>query len=70
MFCSEVKKAAQEIIPVAYQLIASEHLTNQTMRLQFIKDKAATLLQGSWYLKGTNDDQAQIYRVFCTMKGY
>lgn len=69
-FRSEIKKVTQEIIPVVCQLIAPEHLTSQTTRLQFIKDKAATLLQGSQYLKGIDDDQVQIYRMFHTMKGY
>ncbi|KAG6371168.1 hypothetical protein JVT61DRAFT_9948 [Boletus reticuloceps] len=52
----EIKKVAQEIIPVAYNLVAPKDLTSQSVRLEFIKGKAAALLQGSQYLKGASDD--------------
>ncbi|KAG6370784.1 hypothetical protein JVT61DRAFT_10988 [Boletus reticuloceps] len=46
-FQSEIKKVAQEMIPVAYNLVAPENLTSQSVRLEFIKGKAVALLQGS-----------------------
>ncbi|KAF8546320.1 hypothetical protein OG21DRAFT_1491339 [Imleria badia] len=56
-FRSEIKKITQEIVPIAYGLAAPNDIMNPNTCLQFIKDKAASLLCSSLYLEGKCDRQ-------------
>ncbi|KAI6018721.1 hypothetical protein BKA83DRAFT_4496202 [Pisolithus microcarpus] len=54
-FRSEIKKAAVRIVPFEYCLYPPENIEDDGERIEFVKKKAAQLLEGAQYLRGDVD---------------
>ncbi|KAI5994206.1 hypothetical protein EDD15DRAFT_2366882 [Pisolithus albus] len=54
-FRSEIKKAAVRIVPFEYGLYPPENIDDNAERIDFVKKKAAQLLEGARYLRGDLD---------------
>ncbi|KAI5986659.1 hypothetical protein EDD15DRAFT_2373126 [Pisolithus albus] len=54
-FRSEIKKAAIRIVPFEYCLYPPENIEDDGERIEFVKKKAAQLLEGAQYLRGDVD---------------
>ncbi|KAI6019278.1 hypothetical protein BKA83DRAFT_112983, partial [Pisolithus microcarpus] len=54
-FRSEIKKAAVHIVPFEYCLYPPENIEDDGERIEFVKKKAAQLLEGAQYLCGDVD---------------
>ncbi|KAI5981085.1 hypothetical protein EDD15DRAFT_2204599 [Pisolithus albus] len=54
-FRSEIKKAAVRIVPFEYGLYPPENIDDNAERINFVKKKAAQLLEGARYLRGDLD---------------
>ncbi|KAI5989501.1 hypothetical protein EDD15DRAFT_2198461 [Pisolithus albus] len=54
-FRSEIKKLAARIVPIEYNLSAPKSATTEHERLEAVKQKAATFLEGAKFLRGECD---------------
>lgn len=59
-FRSELKKCAVRTVPEDYQLIPPDHLATEAQRIEFVKTKAAQLINNAQFLRGPPDDMVSI----------